>query len=141
MGDSGLTSNKKTSSLTEVFEKECPYFMAIGMSYNEFWYDDCWLAQYYLKAHKIKKEQENEKLWLQGVYIYEALCCVAPVLHAFSKKGTKPLNYSRKPYPLYEQTEEEKEQEAQKDREKAKQFFENWVKQTRKKFKANKNEK
>ena len=37
--------------------------------------------------------------WEQGLYIYEALCDVSPILRAFSK-ATKPLQYPQQPYGL-----------------------------------------
>lgn len=133
MGDNvDKSSEDELSSYTKIFEEQCPFFMAIGMSYQEFWYEDCWIAKYYLKAYKIRKEQINEQLWLQGMYVYEAIIDASPLLHAFSKKGTKALKYSKEPYPLYEKTEKEKEVEVKKEREKAKLFFEKWAKKVNK---------
>lgn len=120
---------EKLSSFTAVFEEQCPFFMSIGMTYEEYWRKDCWLTQYYLKAYNIKKEQENEKMWLQGLYIYEALCDVSPIMQPFSKKGTKPHKYPEKPYSLYEKnkTQKEKEEEIVQEREKAYNFFKSWA--------------
>lgn len=39
-------------------------------------------------------------LWLQGMYVYEAIGDMAPILQAFAKKGTKPTPYPTEPYPL-----------------------------------------
>lgn len=129
-------SNQKQPSYTEVFEEYCPFCIAIGMTYREFWYEDCWIANTYLKAYKIKKELKNEELWLQGVYIYEALCDVSPVMHAFSKKGTKPRKYSTEPYPLFKDTkkddEEKKKQEQEAEMQKALAYFESWSKRVSK---------
>ena len=72
------------------------------MTYELFWESDCTLVKYYRKADEIRKNRRNEELWLQGAYVYEAICDVAPVLHAFAKKGTKPQPYSSKPYALTE---------------------------------------
>lgn len=74
--------------------------MAIGMSYDDYWNGDCEMTRAYLKAHKLKKQMENEKMWLQGLYIYDALCDVSPILRALPEKGAKPLPYPSKPYPL-----------------------------------------
>ena len=46
------------------------------MTYDQYWNDDCQLVKFYRKAHKLKNEQKNQELWLQGMYIYEALCNV-----------------------------------------------------------------
>ena len=75
------------------------------------------------------------------MYIYEALCDVSPVLHAFSKDGTKPLPYSEVPYGMekykqeIEENKEPTEQEKENERLKAIVFFSNWAKATQKQFK------
>lgn len=85
---------------TERFHKAFPQYLAIGMTPSEFWDGDCTLAVAYRKAEEIRNTRRNQELWLQGMYIYEALCDVAPVFHAFAKKGTKPLKYPSEPYSL-----------------------------------------
>lgn len=116
--------------------------MSIGMTYKQFWEDDVTLPKVYLKAYEIKSERERKldewRMWKQGVYVYEALCDVSPILHAFSKKGTKPLPYPTKPYGIdgnEEKTEEEKKQEEENERLKAIVTFDNWARATRNKFK------
>ena len=70
------------------FEELCPFYMSIGMTYKEFWEEDVSLAKIYLKAWKLKQKREAEmikwQLWEQGLYIYEAICDVSPILRAFS---------------------------------------------------------
>ena len=125
-----------------VFEEVCPFFISIGMTYNQFWYDDVSIAKAYLKAFKIKQKRENEieewRMWKQGVYTYEALCDVSPVLHAFAKKGTKPLPFPTKPYGIeennIEKTEAQKEQEAENERLRAIIKFKSWAKSVKKDF-------
>ena len=91
-------SKVEYTSLTNLFEKQCPIYMSFGMTYDEFWYGEPYRAKFYRESYKLKVRQKDEELWIQGMYIYEALCKVSPILHAFSKKGTKPLPYSEKPY-------------------------------------------
>lgn len=128
--------------LYKEFEKVCPFFMSIGMSYEQFWYEDVSLTKYYLKAFKIKEKREATKnkwaIWEQGLYIYEALCDVSPILRAFSK-ATKPLPYLQKPYGLEDIADEEEQQKTKEEKEKveimrAQIFFENWADATQKKF-------
>ena len=77
----------------------------------------------------------DEHLWLQGMYIYEALCDVSPILHAFSSKGTKPLPYSNKPYTQsIEKTKEDKKQKEENQRLLAILYFKKWAKDTKKRF-------
>ena len=142
MGNSRLISNKDKSkvepiSLKKTFEEVCPIYMSYGMTYDEFWYDDFYKCKYYREYHKIKVKQKDEEMWIQGMYIYEALCDVSPILHAFSKKGTKPLPYTDKPYMKTTpslQTEEDKKQEAENARLIAQVHFENWARAVKKQF-------
>ena len=145
MGDSWVNPDKvEHIFLSKKFQELCPFFISIGMSYEQFWYGDLTIPKAYLKAYRMKQEREQEMdqwhMWKQGMYIYEALCDVSPVLHAFSKKGTKPLPYSEVPYGMekYKQEIENKEptkQEVENERLKAQIFFNNWEKATRKQFK------
>lgn len=142
MGSRGLVTKDKSevedTSLTYFFEKLCPVYMSYGMSYDEFWYKSPYRARFYLEAQKRKIKQQDEYMWVQGMYIYEALCKVSPVLHAFSKKGTKPLPYSEKPYLRDNddlQSEEEKKQKEENERLLVKLHFKKWVKDTQKRFK------
>ena len=95
------------------------------MSPEQYWDGDAMLAKYYRKADELKQSRKNQELWLQGMYIYEALCDVSPVMNAFAKKGTKPAPYPDRPYPL-STNERKKAKELQKDRdrEKAKRYME-----------------
>lgn len=141
MGSNGLISKDKSkvegTSLSIFFEKMCPIYMSYGMSYDEFWYKSPYRTKYYLDSYKRKIKQQDEYMWMQGMYIYEALCKVSPILHAFSKKGTKPLPYSEKPYLHNDdtfKTEDEKEQEKKNNELLVKLHFKRWVKNMQNKF-------
>lgn len=114
MGEGVSSSPQKT--LEELFNEAVPYFMAIGMSYDDFWHNSPELAKTFLKMHEIKQKQEQERLWLQGYYTYIALCSVSPVLHAFAKKGTKPLPYPKKPLASTKEEVEDNAQQARNQR-------------------------
>ena len=90
-------------------DDELPMYMAMGMSPEEYWYGDPSLLRAYRKADVIKRERENESLWLQGMYIYEAIGDLAPVLHAFAKKGTEAKPYAERPYPITKRLQKEAE--------------------------------
>ena len=120
---------------TEKFYELFPYYLSIGMTYEQYWNGDCTLTKYYRRADEIKKERLNEELWLQGMYIYEALCDVSPILHAFAKKGTKPVPYSDKPYSITaEQVKRAEEEKAHKIAEKGKRFMEALMQSNNKRF-------
>ncbi len=84
---------------TEQFYDHFPFYLSIGMTADEYWNQDCTLTKYYLKAFEMRQKRKNEELWLQGLYVYEALGDVAPLLHAFAKPGTTANPYPNKPYP------------------------------------------
>ena len=77
------------------------------MTSAEYWDGDCTLVVEYRKAEEIRNTKKNQEMWLQGMYIYEALCDVAPIMRAFAKKGTKPHKYPAEPYALTEKERKE----------------------------------
>ena len=146
MGSSRLIFEEEQSKveyapLTVFFEKVCPMYMSYGMTYHDFWYGGAFVVDFYREAHKLKIKEQDENNWMIGMYVYEALCDVSPILHAFSKKGTKPLPYTEKPYlfeQLTEKTEAEKEQEIENERLKFIVQMNNWFRATEKQFKDKK---
>lgn len=74
---------------TEIFYKKFPYYLSIGMTEEQYWDRDSTLVKYYREAEELRQEKFNQEAWLQGMYVYDALARIAPILHAFAKKGTK----------------------------------------------------
>ncbi len=99
-GDKPDNGSAPSISYTEHFYSHLPFYLSIGMSYEQYWDGDCSLVKFYREAFKLQRDRDNERMWLQGMYIYEALCDVSPVLRAFAKKGTKPIEYSTQPYAI-----------------------------------------
>ena len=105
------------------------------MTPEQYWDGDPTLARYYRKAEEMRQQRKNEELWLQGMYIYEALCDVAPILHSFAKKGTKPTPYSSKPYPINDkQIRVDEEEKQRRLAMKGKRFMEAMATSINKKF-------
>lgn len=92
----------------------CPYYLAIGMTMAEYWEASPHLVRFYREAHKLRIQQRNQELWLQGLYIYNAFGTV--LANAFPKKGAAKQKYIEKPIELFGKTEEEQEAEAIKER-------------------------
>ena len=141
MGSSRFDTKDKSqvevTSLTKTFEEICPIYMSYGMTYNDFWFGPAFMVQFYRDANKLRIRQQDENNWMIGMYVYEAILDCSPILHAFSKKGTKPLPYSDKPFlmdKLREKTEAEKEQEKENERLKAIVHFTNWFNATKSHF-------
>lgn len=91
--------------------------MAIGMTYEEYWFGDPMMVRAYYKADQLRRERIDEDAWINGLYVLSAL--EATVGNAFREKGQRPVEYPKEPYTLSkkrqeekERTEREKEQEA-----------------------------
>lgn len=95
-----------------MLDRACSYYMAIGVSYDDFWNGDYTRLKYELEAYRLKQEERNHELWLQGYYVYEATSVA--LANAFREKGKPPAEYRKEPIRITPQTEEEKEEEAKK---------------------------
>lgn len=84
------------------------------MTAEQYWDGDCNLVIYYREADELRKQRENEAAWLQGMYIYDAISRLSPILRAFSKKGTKAKPYMEEPYPINAKQIENKKEEKEK---------------------------
>lgn len=94
--------------LYEVFEELCPYALSIGMTLQEYWEEDLHLFDYYVKAEEIRQKKLNTQLWLQGLYVYQAIGNLSPVLNGFSKEH-KARPYLKEPIALTKEEEIERE--------------------------------
>ena len=84
-----------------------PYYLSIGMSYEQFWDGEPRLAVAYRKAEELRRRRMNEELWLNGVYTAEALA--STVGNMFSKRKHQ---YPSEPKPITKiEVEERRERE------------------------------
>jgi len=72
--------------------------MAIGMTYEQYWYGDPLMVRDFYKAEQLRQQRRNEEAWLNGVYIMHALN--ATVCNMFRKEQEK---YPDKPFELAKQ--------------------------------------
>lgn len=115
-------------SYSEIFYEHLPYYIQIGMSADEFWHGSPIMAKIYREAWKLRLKKENRDMWLQGLYIYSALCAVSPVMHAFAKNGTKPIPYLDEPIPVTkEEIREKRERDARARYERIKRSTDSWM--------------
>ena len=89
----------------------CPVYITYGMTYEQYWYGDPWMARAYAQAYLMKRKVRNEDIWIQGIYMTHALQTVIGT--AF---GKKKLKYIEKPLDLFPKSEFEKEQEVRTER-------------------------
>ena len=93
----GLNLPKEKKTQKETFDEHFPYYLLIGMTADQYWDGDCLLTIHYRKKDKLEQDRINERLWMQGLYFYDALTRVAPVLRPFAKNA-KLEPYLEKPY-------------------------------------------
>ena len=132
MGDCLTSDEQPTQNIidyAELFDKQFPYYLAIGMSSAEYWDGDPSLTRYYRKAYKLKQEEKNYNMWLQGMYIYNAFNVV--MYNAFKNKNKKSQDYPSKPYEF--KSEKPKETDIKLERAKAAAWMNNLVSRYKKK--------
>ena len=118
MGD-GQVSPDQPKTFSEIFEEIFPYYLAFGMSYEQFWYGSPDLVIPYRRADEIRRRRRNEELWLAGMYTADALA--STVGNMFSKQK---YNYPSEPRPItLSEAKERRERERKAKEEKIKAAF------------------
>ena len=84
----------------------------MGMTWSQFWLDEPELVIAYRKAELIRKRRKNEELWLEGIYMTEALS--ATVGNMFAKGQKHP--YPAEPFPLTAEEQQERREREEKAR-------------------------
>ena len=108
MDGDDLESEPSEITLSEFFIKMFPVYMAMGMSYDEYWNGPCWLARAYREAHQMKQRQEEWARWRQAAYIFDALLCASPMMKSFVKDA-KPGKFPEEPWPLTQKEADERQ--------------------------------
>lgn len=103
--DSSLSPNKKLD-LAQWLEKLCEYYMAMGVSFEEFWFGDYCRLKFYEQAYFNKLKRRDYDLWLEGRYVLEAV----GVALAKSFGGRSDIEYPKQPFG-YEKPEDNMSQE------------------------------
>jgi hypothetical protein len=101
-------------SYTKAIYSRFAFHLAIGMTEEQYFDGDSTLAKYYREADELRKERMNQELWLQGMYFYDAMSRLSPILKAFAKAGTKPMPYVEEPYPINDKSKKESEERKEK---------------------------
>ncbi|MBM6798312.1 hypothetical protein H7U28_05635 [Coprobacillus cateniformis] len=89
---------------TEIFKEVLPFYLSIGMTYDEFYLQDVELAKFYRQAYEIKEDRHNSHMWLQGMYIYDAIS--SSLYNVFCRKSGQQAS-------SYSMTSEQKEEDQQ----------------------------
>ena len=100
----------------EIFKNAFPYYLSIGMTYEQYWEGNPILVRYYHDAHLLKIEQKNQELWLQGLYFFYA---ISPALYNSNPLGSKTRKlqkYIEEPIRITPLTEEERKEKERKEK-------------------------
>lgn len=103
-------SSTTETSLTDYIYSLFEYALSIGMPSNEFWNESVDYILHYHQAEQIRLKKENTKLWLNGLYVYQAIGDLAPMLNGLAKDH-KPKPYLKAPIPLTEEEQIEQNNE------------------------------
>ena len=88
-------------------------YLLYGMTYEQYWFGDPYMAVAYREKHNLERRQRNEEMWVNGIYQLNALSVA--LNNAFNKRKMKYLD---KPLEIFGKTKLEKEQEKVKERQK-----------------------
>lgn len=83
------------------------------MTPDEYWHGSPELTKAYREAYKIRKEERNWELWMQGLYFYHALNVA--LSNAFDKNSK--AEYMSEPIKIFPPTEEEIQEQQEKEAE------------------------
>ena len=103
------SEEQKYETYTAVFEAVCPYFMSIGVSYDEFWNGDFEICKYAQKAEILRKKRKNQDAWWNSIYTFRALCDASVLFHDFVDKKPELKFSTEIPLPLSMKEAEEQE--------------------------------
>lgn len=98
-------------------EKECAYFLSIGMTWEQYWHGDPWAVLAFLEAEKLKRQRTSDEAWLYGLYVHDAVAVA--VNNALRSKHARAQKYIDRPLRIEPMTEEEKAAEAEAKQEQA----------------------
>lgn len=109
-----------------------PTYLAMGMTADEYWNGDPYLAVMYQKRQELINAQKNSDAWWQGFYVYDAISTT--VHNILRKRGQKMQTYPQKPYDLSPKSKEVDRRKAEAERKKAVDYFNDLQTRMKKKY-------
>ena len=114
--------NPKQTSPTpygDMFDEALPHYLAMGMTWDEYWDGEYGMKKACRKAYRIRIENEqriaDRNNWYMGQYMINVLQAVPLFVAGFNTKGVNMPDYPDKPY--YERFDEQKKEETRKQHE------------------------
>lgn len=114
--DGEVTENPAPSdrlTFAEFFKESFPYYLSIGMSYEEYWCKSPELVGYYIRAHRLKRDEMNYMSYLQGFYNYYGFSVALSHFGAGLSGKTSKIEYLKEPVRIQPKTADEIEKERQ----------------------------
>ena len=102
--------------------------MLYGMTYEQYWYGAPVIAKHFRKYYKLRVNERNEELWRQGLYILDALNVALYNNVNLSDKPRQPKQYIKEPIRLFPLSAEEKQAQAEAQRNKIVENLDKWRK-------------
>ena len=103
----GDSEDSESPFVIAQYIEDCfPYYLSLGMSYDEYWYGDPCLVEAYRKAEDIRTHRKNWEMWMNGRYVYDSVMRLIPSLQLL--KPREPIEYMKEPYPLTKEEYEER---------------------------------
>ena len=125
MGDrlTGEKDSPKQTSPTpygDTFDELLPHYMAMGMTYDEYWDGEYGTKRACRKAYRIRMDNEQRVIdrnyWYMGQYIMAAIQATPLIVPGVNmKKGASPPDYPDKPFLV--RVEEQKQEEVRRKQE------------------------
>lgn len=107
---------KEKPTISKIFREAFPHYLVLGMSPEEYWDGEPWLARSYREAYRIRMENQeriaDRNAWQIGEYIRRAVASVPVTVNGFAPKGRKLSEYPEK--PMLAIAEEQKREENKK---------------------------
>ena len=116
----------------------CPMYLDAGMTYEQYWDGDMDMTIPYRHLLDRRRQWQNQMLWLQGKYFYDALVAVMPAL-SIKTKHAQIEKYTEEPYPLSEkEVRENRERKERVQYEKNLNYMRSFMAQTNARFEQKK---
>ena len=101
--------------MRELFERDCPYYLSIGMTYDEYWNGDPTMVGAFYRAEQIRQERVDAESWVLGAYFKKAI--ESSIGNAFLQKGNEPIEYPSEPWATTERKKREPPQKSEEQEE------------------------
>lgn len=113
-----LESSSRQITYGEFFNEWFPFYLSVGMTFEQYWDQDSALVIPYFRAYMLKRDEKNYFAWLTGFYVYYGHSVALSNFGAglAGKKGKE--EYMKEPAQIRPKTEEEKEAAAEAKRKK-----------------------